>query len=95
VGQSRAARRGEVARCRKRGEALVDGARISATWAKQLLDGSDACGVVLGVVTVAGIFSGFLTPDRHGFGMLIFGQVIWFLIVAAGLWRLGPEAAVE
>jgi hypothetical protein len=52
-------------------------------------------GVVLGAVTVAGIFSGFLTPDRHGFGMLIFGQAIWFLIVAAGLWRLGPDAAVE
>jgi hypothetical protein len=52
-------------------------------------------GVVLGAVTLAGIFSGFLTPDRHGFGMLIFGQAIWFLIVAAGLWRLGPDAAVE
>jgi hypothetical protein len=52
-------------------------------------------GVVLGAVTVAGIFSGFLTPDRHGFGILIFGQAIWFLIVAAGLWRLGPDAAVE
>jgi hypothetical protein len=51
-------------------------------------------GVVLGAVTVTGIFSGFLTPDRHGFGMLIFGQAIWFLIVAAGLWRLGPNAAV-
>jgi hypothetical protein len=52
-------------------------------------------GVVLGAVTVAGIFSGFLTPDRHGFGMLIFGQAIWFLIVAPGLWRLGPDAAVD
>ena len=52
-------------------------------------------GVVLGAVTVAGIFSGFLTPDRHGFGMLIFGQAIWFLIVAAGLLRLGLDVAVE
>ena len=43
-------------------------------------------GVVLGLVTVAGICSGFLTPDRHGFGMLIFGQAIWFLIVAAEMW---------
>jgi hypothetical protein len=49
-------------------------------------------GCVLGVATVAGIFSGFLTPDRHGFGLLIFGQAIWFLIVAGGLWRLGAEA---
>ncbi len=44
-------------------------------------------GVVLGVVTVAGIFSGLLTPDRHGFGMLIFGQAIWFLMVAGMMWR--------
>jgi hypothetical protein len=50
-------------------------------------------GVMLGALTVMGIFSGFLTPDRHGFGMLIFGQAIWFSIVAAGLWRLGPNAA--
>jgi hypothetical protein len=47
-------------------------------------------GVVLGVVTVAGILSGYLTPDRHGFGMLVFGQAIWFLIVAGGLWRIAP-----
>jgi hypothetical protein len=43
-------------------------------------------GAVLGVVTVAGICSGFLTPDRHGFGMLIFGQAVWFLIVAREMW---------
>ncbi len=49
--------------------------------------GAGIYGCVLGVATVAGIFSGFLTPDRHGFGLLIFGQAIWFLIVAGGLWR--------
>ncbi len=52
-------------------------------------------GVVLGLVTVAGICSGFLTPDRHGFGMLIFGQAIWFLLVAGGLWGLAPKAVTE
>jgi hypothetical protein len=45
-------------------------------------------GVVLGVATAAAICSGFLTPDRHGFGMLIFGQAIWFLVVAAEMWSL-------
>jgi hypothetical protein len=45
-------------------------------------------GVVLGVVTAAAICSGFLTPDRHGFGMLIFGQAIWFLLVAREMWSL-------
>jgi hypothetical protein len=49
-------------------------------------------GVVLGVVTAAAICSGFLTPDRHGFAILIFGQAIWFLIVASGMWGLGPTA---
>jgi hypothetical protein len=44
-------------------------------------------GVVLGVATILGICSGFLTPDRHGFGMLVFGQATWFLVVAGGLWR--------
>lgn len=52
-------------------------------------------GVVLGLVTVAGICSGFLTPDRHGFGMLIFGQAIWFLLVAGGLWGLAPKGVTE
>lgn len=49
-------------------------------------------GVVLGVVTAAAICSGFLTPDRHGFAILIFGQAIWFLLVASGMWGLGPTA---
>jgi hypothetical protein len=52
-------------------------------------------GVVLGAVTAAGICSGFLTPDRHGFGMLIFGQAIWFLIVAGGLWSFGKVPVAE
>jgi hypothetical protein len=50
-------------------------------------------GVVLGVATAAGICSGFLTPDKHGFGMLIFGQAIWFLLVASALWRIAPPRA--
>ncbi len=47
-------------------------------------------GVVLGLVTTAAICSGYLTPDRHGFGMLIFGQAIWFLVVAGELWSIVP-----
>jgi hypothetical protein len=44
-------------------------------------------GCILGLVTVGGIFSGLLTPDRHGFGLLIFGQAIWFFLVAGEMWR--------
>jgi len=50
-------------------------------------------GIILGVVTAAGIGSGLLTPDRHGFAILIFGQAIWFLLVASGMWGLEAKAA--
>jgi hypothetical protein len=50
-------------------------------------------GIILGVVTAAGIGSGLLTPDRHGFAILIFGQAIWFLLVAGGMWGLEAKAA--
>jgi hypothetical protein len=52
-------------------------------------------GIILGVVTAAGICSGLLTPDRHGFAILIFGQAIWFLLVASGMWGLRPTAPTE
>jgi hypothetical protein len=52
-------------------------------------------GLVLGVATTVGICSGVLTPDRHGFGMLIFGQAVWFLFVAGGMWALGKNAVDE
>lgn len=57
--------------------------------------GVGVCGAVLGVATAVGICSGFLTPDRHGFGMLIFGQAIWFLIVAGEMWNFGRVAVAE
>jgi hypothetical protein len=43
-------------------------------------------GIVLGLATAAGICSGLLTPDRHGFAILIFGQAIWFLLMASAMW---------
>ncbi len=52
-------------------------------------------GILLGLATVGGICSGYLTPDKHGFGMLIFGQGIWFLLIAGGLWHLGAEAVTD
>jgi hypothetical protein len=51
-------------------------------------------GVVLGVVTAVGIGTGLLTPDRHGFAILIFGQAIWFLLVASGMSGLEGKAAL-
>ena len=43
-------------------------------------------GIILGMATAGGISSGYLTPDKHGFGMLILGQAIWFFAVAAAMW---------
>lgn len=50
-------------------------------------------GVVLGMVTAMGICSGLLTPDRHGFAILIFGQAIWFLLMARMMWNQ-PDSRV-
>jgi len=52
-------------------------------------------GVVLGLVTAVAICSGLLTPDRHGFAILVFGQAIWFLIAAGGIWGSGKGAVAE
>jgi hypothetical protein len=57
--------------------------------------GAAIYGVVLGVVTAVAICSGVLTPDRHGFAMLIFGQAIWFLAVAAGMWGLESSSVPQ
>ena len=46
-------------------------------------------GCVVGAVIAVGTLSGLLTPDWHGFTMLIFGQAIWFAVVGAGMWGAG------
>jgi len=48
-------------------------------------------GCILGAVAVAGIFSGLLRTDVHGFQMLVFGQAIWFLLVAGKMWNEGKS----
>lgn len=44
-------------------------------------------GCCLGLVSVMGLFSGYLRMNIHGFGLLIAGQVVWTLLVAAFLFR--------
>ena len=51
-------------------------------------------GALIGVATVGGIVSGYLTPDKHGFGILILGQAIWFFAVAAEMWSLTSSKEV-
>jgi hypothetical protein len=69
-------------------------------WSASILKNRNAAkgivsyGCVLGVVTAAGIFSGRLRPDVHGFAILVFGQAIWFLLVAQKIWtESGAETA--
>jgi hypothetical protein len=45
-------------------------------------------GCVLGALTLAGVFSGRLNPDVHGFGLIIFGQALWFILSGASLCRV-------
>lgn len=48
-------------------------------------------GCILAALTVGGIGSGLLTPDVHGFLLLVFGQAIWFLVMAGGMWSAGTK----
>jgi hypothetical protein len=45
-------------------------------------------GCVLGPITVIAVASGLLNPDVHGFGLLIFGQALWYIIVGVQLCRV-------
>ena len=45
-------------------------------------------GCVLGAITVIGMLPGFLNPDVHGFGLIIFGQALWFIISGVLLCRV-------
>ncbi len=62
---------------------------------KALRMGIGIYGVLIGVATVGGIVSGFLTPDKHGFGLLILGQAIWFVAVAGEMWNFTPSKLAD
>jgi uncharacterized membrane protein YkgB len=51
-------------------------------------------GCLVGAVTAVGTLSGLLTPDWHGFTMLIFAQAIWFVAVGWELWKQQKAAGV-
>ena len=33
------------------------------------------------------MITGGLSLDVHGFGLIVFGQAIWFVVVGISLWR--------
>ena len=48
-------------------------------------------GCILSIATIAVLFSGYLRLDAHGFGAVVLGQAIWFVIAAALLWKEMPQ----
>ncbi|HUJ41339.1 MAG TPA: hypothetical protein VLW54_12400 [Candidatus Acidoferrales bacterium] len=50
-------------------------------------------GCILGPVSIAAVCSGLLTPDVHGFGMLVVCQAIWFVAVGVQLCGESPSSA--
>lgn len=44
-------------------------------------------GCILGPVTLLALFSGRLQLDAHGFGIVILGQSLWFVIAGTLLWQ--------
>lgn len=54
---------------------------------KSLGLGIGVYGGLLGLVTVAGELAGYLSPESHGFAMVIMGQALWFLLSGVALWR--------
>jgi hypothetical protein len=59
---------------------------------KALGRGLGIYGCILGVATLAALFSGYLNLDVHGFGAVVLGQAVWFVIAGSGL--LGRENQV-
>ncbi len=44
-------------------------------------------GCIFGPLTVLAVLSGHVGLDVHGFGAIVLGQAIWYVIVGAALWR--------
>ena len=66
----------------------------ASTWrSEELARGLGVYGCILGPVTLLALFSGHLSLDAHGFGILIFGQAGWFIIAGALLWRRENQVA--
>ena len=49
-------------------------------------------GLLLGLVIVIALISGVLSLDAHGFGLVIFGQAIWFIVTGVLLLRSGETS---
>lgn len=63
---------------------------IAAWKSREIARGFSAFGIVLALVSVAAMFSGYLPLDVHHFGAVMLGQAIWF--VNAGMTLLRADS---
>lgn len=72
---------------------LVSSSLAVICWSLSLIKGDRPAKIVaflgtcLGLVSIFGLFSGRLQMNVHGFGLLVFGQVIWTILVAVLMLR--------
>jgi len=52
-------------------------------------------GLRFGPVLVIAMMRGGLSLDVHGFGLIIFGQAIWFIVAGILLCRAQPSDSVQ
>jgi hypothetical protein len=50
---------------------------------RALARGVAVYGVILGTITILAVMSGLIRLDVHGFGLIVFTQSVWFIIVGA------------
>jgi hypothetical protein len=66
----------------------------AAIWrSKELGRGLGIYGCILGVVTLIALLSGHLNLDKHGMGIVIFGQAAWFIVAGALLLKREDQVA--
>ena len=55
---------------------------------RTLASGAGVYGLVMGSVAALAVVSGHVRLDVHGFGLIVLGQALWFIVVGALLLRL-------
>lgn len=53
---------------------------------REMLHGIGVYGIIIAVVMLAGIMTGVLRLNIHGYGMVVLGQGLWMVLVARELW---------
>ena len=68
---------------------------VAALQTRRLARGHAVYGIVLAVAIVGALFSGYLKPDAHGFGLVVLTQGIWFVIAGSSLMRSDDAVGID